>query len=213
MALSDYVLVPVVDNPTQGVIDNWLKIGSNSFDRDNWISTIYSTNLVKSAYYKGSSDSYYYIAVMTYSETSPLLHVVYANDYYSSVYHLKNYTLQPYFNGSPNLVHTHVGQMIQSQLNGDIPVYTSEAEALSAMDDGIWNYIPNIHPITYRPTNCSFPGAPTEAAVGETVVVPVTFPDGYGLANESNIYVTNNGVAIPSAYSNGQLTFTMPDPS
>lgn len=71
----------------------------------------------------------------------------------------------------------------------------------------------NTYPITYRPTNCSFPNAPTEAAVGENVVVPVTFPDGYGLVNESNIYVTNNGVVISSTYSNGQLTFTMPDPS
>lgn len=70
-----------------------------------------------------------------------------------------------------------------------------------------------VFPITYRPTNCSFPNAPTEAVVGDTVVVPVTFPDGYGLVNESNIYVTSNGVVIPSTYSNGQLTFTMPDPS
>lgn len=76
-----------------------------------------------------------------------------------------------------------------------------------------WDYSGSLFPIIYRPTNCSFPGAPTEAAVGETVVVPVTFPDGYGLVNESNIYVTNNGIIIPSTYSNGQLTFTMPDPS
>lgn len=74
-------------------------------------------------------------------------------------------------------------------------------------------YLSNKYPITYRPTNCSFPNAPTEAAVGENVVVPVTFPDGYGIVNESNIYVTSNGVVIPSTYSNGQLTFTMPDPS
>lgn len=77
-------------------------------------------------------------------------------------------------------------------------------------------YIYNLgirYPITYRPTNCSFLGAPTEAAIGDIVVVPVSFPDGYGLVNESNIYVTNNGVVIPSSYSNGQLTFTMPDPS
>lgn len=83
-------------------------------------------------------------------------------------------------------------------------------EALYALT----HYSPIVtYPITYRPTNCSFPDAPTEAAVGDTVVVPVTFPDGYGLANESNIYVTNNRVAIPSTYSNGQLTFTMPDPT
>lgn len=90
-----------------------------------------------------------------------------------------------------------------------IQPYNSLKEVLDAFDElfGI------IYPITYRPTNCSFPGAPVEALVGDTVIVPVSFPDGYGLANESNIYVTNNGVAIPSTYSNGQLTFTMPDPS
>lgn len=77
-------------------------------------------------------------------------------------------------------------------------------------------YIYNLgirYPITYRPINCSFPNAPTEALIGDTVVVPVSFPDGYGLVNESNIYVTNNGVIIPSTYINGQLMFTMPDPS
>lgn len=88
--------------------------------------------------------------------------------------------------------------------------YPSESAALDAIAESSQ---PVTYPITYRPTNCSFPNAPTEAAVGENVVVPVTFPDGYGLANESNIYVTNNGVVIPSTYSNGQLTFTMPDPS
>lgn len=211
MALSDYALVPVVNNPTEGVIDNWLRIGSNLSDRDNWISTIYSSNLVKCAYYNSSGDVYYYIAVMTYSENWPLSNVVYANDYYSSVYHLKGYTLHHYTAGSSNLVSNTLGQIMQSSLNGDIPVYTSQEEALRAMDDGIWNSIR--YPITYRPTNCSFPGAPTEAAIGDIVVVPVSFPDGYGLVNESNIYVTNNGVVIPSSYSNGQLTFTMPDPS
>lgn len=77
----------------------------------------------------------------------------------------------------------------------------------------IYNDIESKYPITYRPINCSFPSAPTEAMVGDTVVVSVVFSDGYGLVDESNIYVTNNGVVIPSTYSNGQLTFTMPDPS
>lgn len=71
----------------------------------------------------------------------------------------------------------------------------------------------NEFPITYRPTNSLFPNAPTEAAVGDTVIVPVEFPDGYGLANTGDIYVQCNGMVIPSTYENGQLTFTMPDPS
>lgn len=69
------------------------------------------------------------------------------------------------------------------------------------------------YPITYRPTNCSFPNAPTEAAVGETVTVAVMFEEGYGIVNPSDIYVTCNGVSVPSTYNNGTLTFTMPDPS
>lgn len=69
------------------------------------------------------------------------------------------------------------------------------------------------YPITYRPTNSSFPNAPVEGVVGSDVVVPVSFPDGYGLANPENIYVQCNGVVVPSTYENGQLTFVMPDPS
>lgn len=211
MALSDYALVPVVNNPTQGVIDGWLEIGSNMTGRNSWLSTNYGSNLVKCAYFKGSSDSYYYIAMMTYSETYPLTRAIYTNDYYSSSYHLNAYSFQRYEPGVNLVFNDNLGQMIQSLLNSSIPLYNTKQEALAAMNDGIWDTIR--YPITYRPTNCSFPNAPTEAAVGDTVVVPVTFPDGYGLVNESNIYVTNNGVVIPSAYSNGQLTFTMPDPS
>lgn len=67
--------------------------------------------------------------------------------------------------------------------------------------------------ITYRDTNCVSSG-PTEASVGDVVQVDYTFPDGYGIVNPStDIYVTNNGVVVPSSYSNGTLTFTMPDPS
>lgn len=68
-------------------------------------------------------------------------------------------------------------------------------------------------PISYRPTNCYFPNAPTEAAVGDTVIVSVVFDEGYGIVNPSDIYVTCNGVTVPSTYNNGTLTFTMPDPS
>lgn len=71
-----------------------------------------------------------------------------------------------------------------------------------------------IYPITYRLTNCTAPSAPTKATVGDTVTVPFQFTSGYGIVNPaSDVYVTNNGVIVPSQYSNGVLTFTMPDPS
>lgn len=69
-------------------------------------------------------------------------------------------------------------------------------------------------PITYRLTNCTAPSAPTEAVIGDTVTVPLQFSSGYGIVNpSSDVYVTNNGVVVPSQYSNGVLTFTMPNPS
>lgn len=91
--------------------------------------------------------------------------------------------------------------------------FSSEADLFAAIDDGSWDNQPVTYPITYRPTNCSFPNAPTEAAVGDTVTVPVAFEEGYGIVNPSDIYVTCNGVSVPSTYNNGTLTFTMPDPS
>lgn len=67
--------------------------------------------------------------------------------------------------------------------------------------------------ISYRLTNCSAPDAPQSANIGDTVNVNFTFPEGFGIVNSSDVYVTNNGVVVPSSYANGRLTFTMPDPS
>lgn len=77
----------------------------------------------------------------------------------------------------------------------------------------IYDVIIRRYPITYRLTNATTT-APNEAAVGDTVTVPLTFPEGYGVVNPTtDAYVTCNGVLVPSTYSNGQLVFTMPDPS
>lgn len=74
--------------------------------------------------------------------------------------------------------------------------------------------IPVSGDITYRLTNCTAPGAPASANYGEIVNVPIILPAGYGVVNPStDAYVTNNGVVIDSSYSNGVLTFTMPNQS
>lgn len=65
--------------------------------------------------------------------------------------------------------------------------------------------------ITYRLTNCTAPGAPQSASVGSEVTVPLVFTEGFAVNNPStDAYVMNNGVLVPSTYSNGTLTFTMP---
>lgn len=69
------------------------------------------------------------------------------------------------------------------------------------------------YPITYRLTNCVAPSAPVEATVGDTVNVPLVMQEGYEVITPStDILVTNNGVAVPHTYSNGTISFTMPDP-
>lgn len=88
-----------------------------------------------------------------------------------------------------------------------VDAYTSYEDLYNALSELAFE------PINYRLTNCTAPQAPTEAAIGSTVTVPLVFPPNYGVVNTSNAYVTNNGVVIPSSYSNGVLTFTMPDPS
>lgn len=88
----------------------------------------------------------------------------------------------------------------------DTDIYSSYSEAIQNI---IGRY-----PITYRLTNCTTPSAPTEAIVGYEVNVTPQFTPGYGVVNPaSDVYVTCNGVLVPSTYANGTLTFTMPDPS
>lgn len=89
-----------------------------------------------------------------------------------------------------------------------VPVYHDVQDFIDEVYKGAIHY-----PITYRLTNCTAPDAPSEAVVGDTVSVPFVFPDGYGIVNNENVYVTNNGVIVPSTYSDGVLTFEMPDPN
>lgn len=93
-------------------------------------------------------------------------------------------------------------------ISSNLDMYGSREEARIAL--GFYD----AYPITYRLTNCTAPTAPAEAAIGATVTVSFQFTTGYGIVNpSSDVYVTNNGVVIPSSYANGMLTFTMPDPS
>lgn len=91
----------------------------------------------------------------------------------------------------------------------DTVAYSNFSLLLS--DIGISPY--GLLPINYRLTNCTAPDGPQSASVGSTVNIPFVFTEGYGFINPSvDVYVTCNGVSVPSTYSNGVLTFTMPSP-
>ena len=98
--------------------------------------------------------------------------------------------------------------------SGFLTGLTQYDSVISAIEGSGIQPIPSAYPITYRLTNCTADGAPTEAAVGDTVTVTPTFPENYGIINPStDIYVMCNGVIVPSTYTDGTLSFTMPDPS
>ena len=68
-------------------------------------------------------------------------------------------------------------------------------------------------PTTYRLTNCTAPDAPSEAAPGDTVIVPLVFSEGFGIVNPTDAYVTNDGDSVASTWNanDNTLTFTMPE--
>lgn len=147
---------------------------------------------------EGSSDRYYYIAI---NRNSSWIHsTVSITDLSSSTFRSCGWGLttnanEPLYGSNANYGYTML-----------VNPYSSVSEAERAL--GIGNY-----PITYRDTNCTHSG-PNDAFVGNVVSVSYQFPEGYGIVNPSaDIYATNNGAVIPSQYSNGVLTFTMPDPS
>lgn len=76
-------------------------------------------------------------------------------------------------------------------------------------------YIVDRYSITYHYTNSTVSG-PSEAAVGDTVVVSAVPDVDYGITDASSqISVTNDDVAVPYTWdaANQRITFTMPQPA
>lgn len=100
---------------------------------------------------------------------------------------------------------------LQSFVNAGIDYYETRQAAEEAMSD----YIAVYYPITYQYTNSTVSG-PSEAAVGDTVTVSAVPNNNYGITDPaSQIFVTNNDVAVAYDWNptTNTITFTMPDPS
>lgn len=121
------------------------------------------------------------------------------------------------YNMAPLWLRTDADESITRDITGiyaGLTPITSTADLVETLNAYNVRPVSGEFEITYRLTNCSAPTAPTRAGIGDTVTVPFQFMSGYGIVNpSSDVYVTNNGVVVPSQYSNNVLTFTMPDPS
>ncbi len=92
-----------------------------------------------------------------------------------------------------------------------VEAYEDEESGLAALS----NAFSTRYPITYSYTNSTVSG-PTEAAIGDTVIVSAVPDVDYGITDASSqIIVTNNDVAVPYTWdaANQRITFTMPDPT
>lgn len=152
----------------------------------SYIANPVSNEVSKVAFYLDTNRVAYWItgnrcSMNVYSRTSSL-------PYTSVTYYSGNTAPDGYFTYTSTNLH--------------VDVFNSSEDAYSALFD---------KPITYRLTNCTAPSAPQAATAGATVSVQLQFAEGYDIVNPtSDIYVTDNGVIVPSVYSNGTLTFTMP---
>lgn len=210
--MADYAYIPYIANPQTGVRPvGWLQ--SNYYSYEAWFST-QTDRVVKCAYRRYRNGTYSTLMLLCAGALGQAGGIQLRNNHnYSETV---GWTIDFPSATNPDIYianYLSYADTPPESANPDIPVYDTIEEIIEAFDDGNWELPGETFPIIYRPTNCTFPNAPAEAAVGDTVVVPVEFPDGYGLANTGDIYVQCNGVVIPSTYENGQLTFTMPDPS
>lgn len=200
--LSDFTQI------NRSVYDKLLIDGLMTFDgqaRPDEIGTIYNGANVSDlgvAFYYFDSER----LSIAYGAKRPSIYYYCGTSVTNNYYFVGSTTLQAGINYSavPNNFLSPVG----FQLGLD-KIYDNIEDALLA----IKVYLGLAAPITYRVTNARHSG-PEYGTIGEVVNVSCSFPEGYGIVNPStDVYVTNNGVLIPSTYSNGTLTFTMPDPS
>lgn len=95
----------------------------------------------------------------------------------------------------------------------DLDFFNSIGELRTALNNASYSDI--LYPITYHYEN-SIVSGPSEAAVGDTVIVSAMPNVGYGITDASTqILVTNDDVAVPYTWdaANQRITFTMPQPT
>lgn len=93
----------------------------------------------------------------------------------------------------------------------NVTYYLDEYSSRSAAIAAVEVYSPS-KPIIYRLTNCTAPSAPSEAATGSTVIVPLVFSEGFGIVSSSDAYVMNDGEQVPAIWNpnDNTITFNMP---
>lgn len=215
--MSNYVVIPYssvnTSSTTDEIVVAWEKAAPFYTNTNNGtVTRLFTRNqniVLRLAGFLGDNPTYSYV-IMAQTQTAESVEYVEIKRTLNNVYSIGN------SHTSTLSVSYGTDYLYTSQRFGivyyvsDYPIYSNLETTLAALAGPI----DNMYPITYRLTNCTAPSAPAEAAVGDTVNVPLVMQQGYDIVTPStDIVVTNNGVAVPHTYSNGTISFTMPDPS
>lgn len=173
--------------------------------------SVFSQQIYKLAYYLIASNSPFmrycplwrnvYETLSSYSNGE--IKTIFDNDYYASSTYVAG-------NGDDFFIEN-TGKF--TEIDSEVNTMTELTDLFSNL--GIRPVTAISYPITYHYTN-SIVNGPSEAAVGDTVIVSVVSDVGYDITDASSqILVTNNDVAVPYTWdaTNQRITFTMPDPT
>lgn len=200
--MPGYSWLPIVsDVPTKEyILANGLPIYRSTTNNTTYyavadgvvkVAAVYSISLKADYYFSNVNTSTIYVA--NGSVISAVIRIEYGN----GLYYIAN------------------GRSNVEFLLDSSAIYTNQASLVQAVNDGVWTIPVETYPITYHYTNSTVSG-PSEAAVGDTVVVSAVPDNNYGITDPTmQIAVTSNDDPVNFTWdaSTNRITFTMPDPT
>ena len=146
--MANWSVVPIFDGsgiPSQSEMElNGLEIGYNSPGRDGWIMVNNKVPFSKCAYYYNGVD-YYYIVLAVKKDTWNSSMTYFRLSYYGagSYSPVSNDSISSTSEYGDFYYAKSVGQISDELRNPAIPAYENLQAALNALNDGIWEYIPD----------------------------------------------------------------------
>lgn len=143
--MANWAVVPIFDGsgiPTQVDMElNGLEIGFNEKDRKTWIMVNNEVPFCKCAYYYESN--YYYIVMAVKKDTWTSLMKYFRMNYVSEYNPVLTFNITSALYYGDFYYTSSVGQIIDELRNPAIPAYGNLQAALDALNDGVWEYIPD----------------------------------------------------------------------
>ena len=143
--MAAWASVPIFSGtgtPSQATVQSdGLRIGYNLAGRDAWILAGEGITFCKCAYYLSGTD-YYIVVAISPTDYAARHNTIHTYLFWGNGGQLYNNPISTPYTDNTYYYRDTIGQIIDEQRNPAIPAYQTEAEALAALNDGIWEEIP-----------------------------------------------------------------------